>query len=247
VSSGVQELEKSFYLSHPVSTMLQLDLSTSKTKKGSFKLAAFGTSTMCLFKSTTTMEICAKQTFYAVERVTTDNNRSLVTKSVDTLHDSPKQFQNLSMEIACAVWARSLLNLIYDFIDNETKHFGQNPFHIPQFHFVNLALGMEPHDSDTHGRHWKNVFLIEEVIHEDEQGPFQKYLNNMSPVPLLMSCDEDVERVMFLSFSQHIQYWKTKKQAFVSDYQGKPYEHLSHVESSGRNSLLTDPQISSSP
>ena len=115
------------------------------------------------------------------------------------------------MEIACAVWARSLLNLIYDFIDNEMKHFGRNPFHIPQFHFVNSALGMEPHDSDTHGRHWKNVFLIEEVIHEDEQGPFQKYLNNMSPVPLLMSCDEDVERVMFLSFSQHIQILEDKE------------------------------------
>ena len=80
-SSGVQELEKSFYLSHPLSAMLQLDLSASKIKKGSFKLAAFGTSTMCLFKSTMAVEICAKRTYYAVERVSTDldNNRSLVT------------------------------------------------------------------------------------------------------------------------------------------------------------------------
>lgn len=101
---------------------------------------------------------------------------------------------------------------------------------------------MEPHDSDTRGRRWKNVFLIEEVIREDEQGPFRKYLNNVSPVPLPMSCDEDVERAMFLSFSQHVQYWKTKKQAFVSDYQGKPYERLSHVESNAiiRRELTSD-------
>ena len=31
-SSGVQELEKSFYLSHPVSTMLQLDLSLLRVR-----------------------------------------------------------------------------------------------------------------------------------------------------------------------------------------------------------------------
>ncbi|KIL56955.1 hypothetical protein M378DRAFT_88544, partial [Amanita muscaria Koide BX008] len=119
-------------------------------------------------------------------------------------------------------WARSLLNLVYDFIAEETKHsFGRIPFHIPQFRFIDSALAMEPHDSGTRGRRWKNVFLIEEVIRGDEEGPFRKYLNNVSPVPLPMSCKEDDERATFLSFSQHVQYWKTKKQAFVSDYQGK--------------------------
>ncbi|KAM6490784.1 hypothetical protein JOM56_013747 [Amanita muscaria] len=105
---------------------------------------------------------------------------------------------------------------------------------LEKFRFVDSALAMEPHDSGTRGRRWKNVFLIEEVIHGDEEGPFRKYLNNVSPVPLPMSCKEDDERATFLSFSQHVQYWKMKKQAFVSDYQGG-------------NSLLTDPQISSSP
>jgi hypothetical protein len=32
---------------------------------------------------------------------------------------------------------------------------------------------------------------------------------------------------MFLAFSQHVQYWKTKKQVFVSDYQGTQLEKLS--------------------
>ncbi|KAM6490646.1 hypothetical protein JOM56_013989 [Amanita muscaria] len=216
--------------------MLQLDLSASKIKKGGFKLAAFGTSTTCLFKSTTTTDICAKRTYVVVERVISDSrsNRSLVTKSVDVPHDSRKQFQNLSMEIACAVWARALLNLVYDFIDKEiTKRFGRIPFNIPRFRFVELALAME-HDSAARGtQNFNSVFLIEEVIPEDEQGPFRKYLNNVSPTPLIMSSEEDNERAKFLSFSQHVQYLKTKKQAFVSDYQGG-------------NSLLTDPQISSS-
>ncbi|GLB40066.1 putative alpha-kinase family protein [Lyophyllum shimeji] len=79
----------------------------------------------------------------------------------------------------------------------------------------------------------KTAFLLEEVIDTSTEGPFRKYLNNTSPVPLAMETKADEERAKFLAFTQHVQYWKTKKQAFVSDYQG------------GR-SLLTDPQISSS-
>lgn len=204
--------------------MLQLDLSSSKIKKGGFKLAAFGTSTTCLFKSTDATEICAKRTYIVVERVISDSrsNGSLVTKSIDVPHDSRKQFQNLSMEIACAVWARALLNLVYDFIDKERKRVGRIPFNIPRFRFVELALAME-HDSAAVGgrQNLNSVFLIEEVITEDQQGPFRKYLNNVSPTPLIMSSEEDNERAKFLSFSQHVQYLKTMKQAFVSDYQGK--------------------------
>jgi len=82
------------------------------------------------------------------------------------------------------------------------------------------------------GKQNNAVFLVEEVIAEEKQGPFRKYLNNVSPIPLMMTCKEDEDRALFLAFSQHVQYWKTKKQVFVSDYQGG-------------NSLLTDPQISS--
>jgi hypothetical protein len=38
---------------------------------------------------------------------------------------------------------------------------------------------------------------------------------------LAMDTKKDEERANFLAFSQHVQYWKTKKQVFVSDYQGK--------------------------
>ncbi|KAK2460511.1 hypothetical protein APHAL10511_007474 [Amanita phalloides] len=235
-SSTGQEQAKTFYLGkNLLSTTLQLDLSTSKVKKGGFKIAAFGTSTTNLFKSSVTQDVCAKRTYHVVERVTEDNG-SLVTKFMDVPHDSQKQFQNLSMEITCIVWAQALLNVVYDFITAETVSLGQPPFQIPKFRFVESVLAVEhPSDSDARAGaagQKTTIFLVEEVIAEDLQGPYRKYLNNISPVPLSMASKEDVDRAKFLAFSQHVQYWKTKKQAFVSDYQGG-------------NSLLSDPQISS--
>jgi len=67
----------------------------------------------------------------------------------------------------------------------------------------------------------KKTFLLEEVIDMDAEGPFRKYLNNVSSEPLAMDTKKDEERANLLAFSQHVQYWKTKKQVFVSDYQGK--------------------------
>jgi hypothetical protein len=67
----------------------------------------------------------------------------------------------------------------------------------------------------------KTTFLLEEVIDKYIEGPFRKYLDNVSPKPLVMETKEDEERAKFLAFtpSQHVQYWKTKKQVFVvSDY-----------------------------
>lgn len=220
ISSTNQEPEKNFYLGKsPISTTLQLDLSASKIKKGSFKIAAFGTSTTRLFKSSATLDVCAKRTYYVTERVT-ETNGSLVTKSIDTLHDSQKQFRNLSMEITCIVWAQALLDIVYDFVAESS---GQPPFHNPQFRFVELTLALDSESSRSldNRKQKKAVFLVEEVIAEDQQGPFRKYLNNVSPNPLQMTTKEDNDRARFLAFSQHVQYWKTEKQVFVSDYQGK--------------------------
>lgn len=59
-----RESMKTFYLEkNPLSTTLQLDLSPLRTKKGGFKIAAFGTSTTSLFKSSVTQNICAKRTW----------------------------------------------------------------------------------------------------------------------------------------------------------------------------------------
>jgi hypothetical protein len=61
----------------------------------------------------------------------------------------------------------------------------------------------------------KTTFLLEEVIDENTEGPFRKYLNNVSPEPLMMKTRKDEERAKFLAFSQHVQYWKTKKQVSI--------------------------------
>jgi hypothetical protein len=37
----------------------------------------------------------------------------------------------------------------------------------------------------------KTTFLLEEVIDENTEGPFRKYLNNVSPEPLMMKTRKD--------------------------------------------------------
>ncbi|KIL61170.1 hypothetical protein M378DRAFT_82873 [Amanita muscaria Koide BX008] len=132
------------------------------------------------------------------------------------------------MEVSCLVWARALLELAYSFINEQFEGPAIAPWQIPQFRFVKSALAVEQQSAGKNGA----VFLLEELIHEKEQGPFRKYLNNVSPSPLPFASSADRERAAFLAFTQHVQYWKTKKLVFVSDYQGG-------------NSILTDPQISS--
>ena len=82
-----RESMKTFYLEkNPLSTTLQLDLSPLRTKKGDFKIAAFGTSTTSLFKSSVTQNICAKRTYHVVERVTVSD---LVTNGSHMYRHSP--------------------------------------------------------------------------------------------------------------------------------------------------------------
>ena len=121
------------------------------------------------------------------------------------------------MEISCLVWARVLLDLVYKFIDKGIALHGEPPFHIPQMRFVDAALAVEHNMAEsTDGR----VFLLEEVIGENE-GRFRKYVNNVSAVPVPFGNGDDEERALFLTFAQHVQYFKTKKLAFVSDFQGE--------------------------
>ena len=79
---------------------------------------------------------------------------------------------------------------------------GQPPFHIPQFWFVELTLvlDLEHLQSLDSRKQKKAVFLVEEVIAEDRQGPFRKYLNNVSPNPLQMTTKKDNDRVRFLAY-----------------------------------------------
>ncbi|KAI0293284.1 hypothetical protein B0F90DRAFT_1596380, partial [Multifurca ochricompacta] len=91
------------------------------------------------------------------------------------------------------------------------------PFQIPRMRFVEASLAIECVTSEFDGA---RAFLLEEVIGGDE-GHFRKYLNNVLAAPVSFTNEDDEERAEFLTFSQHVQYFKTKKMAFVADYQGE--------------------------
>ncbi|KAM6489625.1 hypothetical protein JOM56_014947 [Amanita muscaria] len=209
---SVGKNENNFYLGKPLTSVLQLDLTASNTKKGGFKLAVFGTSIAAIFKGEGAEAICAKRVYQSVERVV-EINGALMTKVTNLPHMGEKQFQYLTMEVSCLVWAQALLDMVYDFVKEATED--KLPFHIPQLRFVKAAVAIEATGKRD------VTFLLEEVIDSNMEGPFRKYLNNVSPEPLLLETKEDEARAEFLAFSQHVQYWKTKKQVFVSDYQGK--------------------------
>jgi hypothetical protein len=212
-----------YYFQNPLTSMLQLDLAMSMMKRGGFKLAAFGTSMPPIFnaKAMGTKAICTKHAYNPVERVV-EVNGSLTTKNVYVPHEGEKQFQCLIMEVTCLVWAQALLGIVYDLIEAETKECGKVPFNIPQLCFVRAAIAIE---STLLKR---TTFLVEEVIDAGVEGPFRKYINNVSLEPLEMETKEDKEWAKFLAFSQHVQYWKTRKHAFVSDYQGTSFNLCKH-------------------
>ena len=124
------------------------------------------------------------------------------------------QVHYLTMEIACLVWAHVLLNLVYKFVETYMASHRPPPIQIPHMHLVEASLAIKQNSE-------ARAFLLEEVIGEDE-GHFRKNLNNV--LAALTSCfeDNDEEHAKFLAFSQHVQFFKTKKLAFVADYQGKP-------------------------
>ncbi|KAI0290095.1 hypothetical protein B0F90DRAFT_1825543 [Multifurca ochricompacta] len=161
-------------------------------KKGGFKLATFGTASQDLFGAG--FEVCAKQTFY--QKTATINCASQgpckITQNIP--HDGVTQVCNLTMEIACLVWARILLNLVNKFIDKGIMLHGVPPFQIPHMHFVKASLAIEHVTSEFNEA---RAFLFEEVIGGDE-GHFRKYLNNVSATPILVTNKDDKEQADFL-------------------------------------------------
>jgi hypothetical protein len=83
--------------------------------------------------------------------------------------------------------------------------------------FVKSALAISEIDQE--------VFLLEEVINDAEEGPFIKYIGNGSVRPFDFLEGEERHLGEFLSFCQHIQFLKTKGLAIVGDFQGK-HEHI---------------------
>jgi len=131
--------------------------------------------------------------------------------------------QNLISKATCIVWAGALLEMVYAFIDHrntQKKSVNENDgISIPHLCFVNAALAIEQIGNDPTNLKY---YLLEELIPtKGAGGPFRKYLNNTSAVPIISSDAEAQDCVDFLSFAQHVQYYKTDRKAFFSDLQGK--------------------------
>ena len=172
----------------------------AKPKYGAFKQTVFGyLDRPALWNSTS---VAIKQCFY-------------LSSGTRVLHDKHSQLTKLTAEINCLRWASALMGLVYDFINEHKVTDGRlspsPPFHIPEMVFIKSALAISDQE----------VFLLEEVINEDVEGPFIKYIGNGSVKPYDYLKSDEHHRAEFLTFCQHVQFLKTKGLAFVGDFQGK--------------------------
>jgi len=217
-----------FNFNTPLNIRLHLNMSPSDHKRGGFKLAYFGTTCQPLFRSDTA--ICAKQSFYTKTKMVMwcrdDALRVPMEIQQDIPYDGIKQAQDLTMEVMCLNWAHALLKMVYAFIDKrlEKGRLGQSQMiSIPRMRFVDAGLAIEQAEKESDSR----FFLLEEVIPETDG--FCKYLNNTSAIPYNLSHVEDNKCAQFLSFAQHVQYFKTNKHAYVSNFQGLLSHSLLHL------------------
>lgn len=143
--------------------------------------------------------------------------------------EGQSQAANITQEINCLGWASALMDVVYGYLKTAEQVRGKPPFEIPQMRYVQSGLAISKKEDQI------NSYLVEEFIDAKSPGDwFVKYINNDSAKVRPFKNEEQSMRAMFLSFSQHVQYLQTNGLAYVSDMQG------------GR-SLLTDPQIITSP
>jgi hypothetical protein len=134
------------------------------------------------------------------------------------------ELSKLFREANVLYWAKSLLKLTYDFIDRCIASSSEPPpFLIPRVRFVEAGLALAYHQGGSKPGS-KNgstcaVFLLEEFIDSDGE-EFVKFIYNMDANPLVDYDDYGYDLAVFFAFTQHVQYVKTGKLAFISDYQG---------------------------
>ncbi|ETW77825.1 hypothetical protein HETIRDRAFT_326236 [Heterobasidion irregulare TC 32-1] len=145
--------------------------------------------------------------------------RKVKSDEVQTL-DVCRQVEILSQDVLGTQWASALLSLVYDFIaDNIQKpELSHPPFEIPQLRYVKVALATSMPPSDKTEQ--QEAFLLEELVDPAIEGKWRKYINNDSAIPIPYRHFGDQQCGEFLAFCQHVQYWKTSKLVFVSDFQG---------------------------
>ena len=239
-SDAFQWLDKSGYYEVARMVHLEVEFKPHNRKTGAFKVAFLGTSNSPLLQvlhvpgTTGRYNIVAKCVFQTN------------TMACLSLHKAPCQLQDLGMEVHCLIFGHAFLTLVYNYIDKwcaekeETRATSQVAGGIPNVCFVGAGIAIQHRAGDN-----PRVMLLEERI----PGSFTKYINNANAEILPQRNAEETQMARFLAFTQHVQYWKTKKQAFVTDYQGTFTSiDRSRIQlSSGAGGLLTDPQILTNP
>ncbi|KAG1906201.1 uncharacterized protein F5891DRAFT_975631 [Suillus fuscotomentosus] len=171
---------------------------------GAFKAAQFGFLDKAILgpSGSDSTRICLKQCYYQTD------------KSKRFPYPDSRQLQLLQPEIRCSIWAGALMDRVQQYIATELVTCSTPPFKIPNIRFMHIALATIEDAGVT------KTYLIEEFIDESMQGKFTKYISNDSPSPLPHLDANSSEIAQYLSFAQHVQYIKTKKLAYVADFQG---------------------------
>lgn len=196
-------LTKVDYLALPsIRARLDVDLEINPTLKGAFKTAHPGSVTPIngVLPSPLSGRVCVKQPYFC--EAGGPVRRYELTEEQDYIRS----------EASCLDWARILLDLTYQWIEECTEDCGDFPGTILELRFVNAAAA-------EHGM--DKIFLIEEWI-DTHEAPFTKYINNARAVPCVpWNAPEEVQNIAnFLCFAQHVQYDVTGTLMFTSDYQG---------------------------
>ncbi|KAG1824347.1 uncharacterized protein BJ212DRAFT_1295535 [Suillus subaureus] len=96
------------------------------------------------------------------------------------------------------------------------------PFMVPHVQFVEAGLALCHNQGGSKPGvktgSTQAIFLLEELI-EGNDDMFVKFIHNMDANPLLDELDHGYDMAEFFVFMQHVQYIKTSKLAFISDYQ----------------------------
>ncbi|KAI6042732.1 hypothetical protein EDC04DRAFT_2563769, partial [Pisolithus marmoratus] len=132
----------------------------------------------------------------------------------------------LFQEANVLYWAKSLLKMMYDFIDDAICHATDLPTpdwiaDMPRLHFVEARLTLvyattSKGTSATSTGLVTGAYLLEEKI----DGKFTKFIHNVQYSSCLKPDNDGFRIAEFLVFTQHVQYIKTDSLAYISDYQG---------------------------
>ncbi|CAK5278831.1 unnamed protein product [Mycena citricolor] len=134
------------------------------------------------------------------------------------------------------LWATSLFDLTDTFVRHQLSKLGEPPSNlvIPDIRFVEGGVA-QVHNTVTgtnvvRASSLRRSVIIEELI----PSCFVKFVHNRAAVPHLDPDHPSYHIALYLCFTQHVQYVYSGRSMFLSDYQGS-------------ESLLTDPQIMTTP